>query len=157
KRGELPPTFRGHAGYILFGRFVKVPSFRGDSGMDRGTLYPVYDMRDVAGAARMDSEPVVILSAAAEQEAEGIAPADVVQQVEACVTITRVESVYRWKGELCEDREQLLIIKTVRTKVEAVMEEIQNLHSYELPEMIVLPVTGGYPPYLRWLAEETGS
>jgi len=114
-------------------------------------------MRDVAGEAVMDSEPVVILSTAAEQEAKGIAQALVMQHLAACVNITPVESVYRWKGELCEDREQLLIIKTVRTKVEAVMEEIQNLHSYELPEMIVLPVTGGYPPYLRWLVEETGS
>ncbi|MDD1710905.1 MAG: divalent-cation tolerance protein CutA [Methanoregulaceae archaeon] len=105
----------------------------------------------------MNSDPVIILSTAGEMEAKGIAQALVMQHLAACVTITPVESVYRWNGELCDEREQLLIIKTVITNADAVMAEIRKLHSYELPEMIVLPVTGGYPPYLQWLAEETGS
>jgi periplasmic divalent cation tolerance protein len=62
--------------------------------------------------------------------------------------------VYRWKGDLCQDREQLLIIKTVRDRVDTVIRRIAALHSYDLPEMIVLPVTGGYPPYLQWLGDE---
>jgi periplasmic divalent cation tolerance protein len=112
---------------------------------------------DVAGDFSMDDEPVIILSTAGEVEAKGIAQALVMQHLAACVNITGVASVYRWKGDLCEDREQLLIIKTVNGQVDSVMREIRNLHSYELPEMIVLPVAGGYPPYLQWLAEETRS
>lgn len=105
----------------------------------------------------MNSDPVIILSTAGEIEAKGIAQALVLQHLAACVNIVPVESVYRWQGELCEDREHLLIIKTVKRNVDVVMQEIRNLHSYELPEMIVLPVTGGYLPYLQWLAEETRS
>jgi len=105
----------------------------------------------------MDSDPVIILSTAGEREARGIAQALVMQHLAACVNIIPVESVYRWEGKLCEDREHLLIIKTVTSNADAVMHEIRNLHSYELPEMIVLPVSGGYHPYLQWLAEETRS
>ncbi|HNY89211.1 MAG TPA: divalent-cation tolerance protein CutA [Methanoregulaceae archaeon] len=105
----------------------------------------------------MDSDPVIILSTAGEREARGIAQALVMQHLAACVNIIPVESVYRWKGKLCEDREHLLIIKTVTSNADSVMHEIRNLHSYELPEMIVLPVSGGYHPYLQWLAEETRS
>lgn len=105
----------------------------------------------------MDSDPVIILSTAGEREARGIAQALVMQHLAACVNIIPVESVYRWKGKLCEDREHLLIIKTVTSNADSVMHEIRNLHSYELPEMIVLPVSGGYLPYLQWLAEETRS
>jgi len=103
----------------------------------------------------MDSDPVIILSTAGEREARGIAQALVMQHLAACVNIMPVESVYRWEGKLCEDREHLLIIKTVTSNADSVMHEIRNLHSYELPEMIVLPVSGGYPLYLQWLAEET--
>ncbi|HOB59149.1 MAG TPA: divalent-cation tolerance protein CutA [Methanoregulaceae archaeon] len=105
----------------------------------------------------MDSDPVIILSTAGEREARGIAQALVMQHLAACVNIIPVESVYRWEGKLCEDREHLLIIKTVTSNADSVMHEIRNLHSYELPEMIVLPVSGGYHPYLQWLAEETRS
>jgi len=105
----------------------------------------------------MDSDPVIILSTAGEREARGIAQALVMQHLAACVNIIPVESVYRWEGKLCEDREHLLIIKTVTSNADSVMHEIRNLHSYELPEMIVLPVSCGYHPYLQWLAEETRS
>jgi len=105
----------------------------------------------------MESDPVIILSTAGEREARGIAQALVMQHLAACVNIIPVESVYRWEGKLCEDREHLLIIKTVTSNADSVMHEIRNLHSYELPEMIVLPVSGGYHPYLQWLAEETRS
>jgi len=47
-----------------------------------------------------------------------------------------------------------MIIKTIRERVDAVISRIVALHSYELPEMIVLPITGGYPPYLQWLEDE---
>lgn len=102
----------------------------------------------------MNREPVIILSTAGESEAPVIAKALVEEHLAACVNITGVTSVYRWKGDLCQDREQLLIIKTIRERVDAVISRIVALHSYELPEMIVLPITGGYLPYLEWLEDE---
>jgi periplasmic divalent cation tolerance protein len=102
----------------------------------------------------MNREPVIILSTAGESEAPVIAKALVEEHLAACVNITGVTSVYRWKGDLCQDREQLLIIKTIRERVGAVINRIVALHSYELPEMIVLPITGGYLPYLQWLRDE---
>ena len=102
----------------------------------------------------MNREPVIILSTAGESEAPVIAKALVEEHLAACVNITGVTSVYRWKGDLCQDREQLLIIKTIRERVDAVISRIVALHSYELPEMIVLPITGGYLPYLQWLRDE---
>jgi periplasmic divalent cation tolerance protein len=102
----------------------------------------------------MNREPVIILSTSGKSEAPVIAKALVEEHLAACVNITGVTSVYRWKGDLCQDREQLLIIKTIRERVDAVISRIVALHSYELPEMIVLPITGGYHPYLQWLEDE---
>jgi periplasmic divalent cation tolerance protein len=102
----------------------------------------------------MNREPVIILSTSGESEAPVIAKALVEEHLAACVNITGVTSVYRWKGDLCQDREQLLIINTIRERVDAVISRIVALHSYELPEMIVLPITGGYLPYLQWLEDE---
>lgn len=104
----------------------------------------------------MDDEPVIILTTAGEGDAGGIARALVTQRLAACVNSTGVVSIYRWKGEICEEREQLLVIKTVKRLAGDVMDRIRDLHPYELPEMIVLPVSGGYPPYLQWLIQETG-
>jgi len=98
--------------------------------------------------------PVIILSTASPDNAKAIAKALVGERIAACVNMTSVSSYYHWKGEFCEDAETLLIIKTMDSKKSAVMEAIRRLHTYELPEMIVIPITGGFPPYLAWLAEE---
>jgi periplasmic divalent cation tolerance protein len=103
----------------------------------------------------MPAETVIILSTAGGGEAPTIAEALVRDHYAACVNITGVSSFYQWKGEFCMDNEMLMIIKTTKDRAGAVMERIRELHSYELPEMIVVPVTGGYPPYLQWISEET--
>lgn len=103
-----------------------------------------------------ESEPVrVILTTAAPREAEGIARHLVERRLAACVNLAPVTSYYRWKGEFCCDQEVLLVVKTTLSRVPRVLEEIRAVHPYELPEMLVLPVEGGYPPYLAWVREET--
>ena len=102
----------------------------------------------------MQQEPVIILTTAGEAESVVIARALVEEHRAACVNITGVTSFYRWEGESCQDQEQLLIIKTTRDRADAVMSRIREIHSYELPEMIMLPVAGGYPPYLQWVRDE---
>ncbi|MEI6294085.1 MAG: divalent-cation tolerance protein CutA [Methanomicrobiales archaeon] len=98
--------------------------------------------------------PVIILSTASPDNAKIIAKSLVGARIAACVNMMAISSYYHWKGEFCDDNEILLIIKTMDSKKNVVMDAIRRLHSYELPEMIVIPVTGGFPPYLAWLKEE---
>jgi len=100
---------------------------------------------------------IVIFSTAPASLAETIARALVERRLAACVNMTGVRSVYRWEGEICDEPEQLLIVKTTQEYGEKVLAAIRELHTYAVPEMIVLPITGGYPPYLAWIAQETGS
>jgi periplasmic divalent cation tolerance protein len=73
----------------------------------------------------------------------------------ACVNITPVRSLYRWKGESCDDEEHLLIIKTRRGLADAVIRALKEEHPFEVPEIIVLPVIEGHVPYLDWVYGET--
>ena len=104
----------------------------------------------------MEQEPVIILTTTGKKESAVIARTLVEEHRAACVNITGVTSFYRWDGELCRDQEHLLIIKTTRDRADAVMSRIRELHSYEVPEMLLVPVAGGYPPYLQWIRDEVG-
>lgn len=73
----------------------------------------------------------------------------------ACVNITPVRSLYRWKGACCDDKEHLLIIKTRRGLADAVIRALKAEHPYDVPEIIVLPVIAGHAPYLNWVYGET--
>jgi periplasmic divalent cation tolerance protein len=97
----------------------------------------------------------VILTTADRERGPEIAQHLVRKRLAACVNMTDVTSFYRWKGEFCCDQEVLLVIKTTLSRVPDALEEIRAIHPYELPEMIILPVEGGYPPYLAWVREET--
>jgi periplasmic divalent cation tolerance protein len=67
-----------------------------------------------------------------------------------------VRSLYRWKGEFCDDGEHLLIIKTRRELADRVIRALKAEHPCEVPEIIVLPVIAGHAPYLDWVYGETG-
>jgi periplasmic divalent cation tolerance protein len=77
----------------------------------------------------------------------------------ACVNVVPgITSVYRWQGEVQHDSEWLLIAKSRRDVLDALVQRVQTLHSYELPEIIALPLVGGSEGYLSWLdAEVHGS
>lgn len=75
----------------------------------------------------------------------------------ACVNITPVRSLYRWKGESCDEEEHLLIMKTRTDHAETVIRVLKEMHPYEVPEIIVLPVIAGYGPYLEWVRKQTGT
>jgi periplasmic divalent cation tolerance protein len=99
---------------------------------------------------------VVLVTAGSLAEAEGIAEALVTEQLAACVNIVGpIASLYRWKGGLQRDEEQLLVIKTRATLFADVERRVRALHSYETPEVIALPVTAGSQPYLDWLLAST--
>jgi periplasmic divalent cation tolerance protein len=98
----------------------------------------------------------VALCTTAPGEAERIARALVDERLAACVNIAQVKSCYLWEGKLNLEGEGLLIIKTEQRMVEQVMSRIADLHSYRVPEIIVLPITQGHQPYLDWISQSVG-
>lgn len=100
---------------------------------------------------------VVLVTCGSRPEARKIARALLERQLAACVNLLpgRVESVYRWKGKVERAREVLLLIKTSRRVFAALEKEIRRLHSYEVPEIIALPISAGSPAYLKWISQST--
>jgi periplasmic divalent cation tolerance protein len=96
------------------------------------------------------------LCTTAPGEADRIARALVDERLAACVNIMPVRSCYLWEGKINLEGEELLIIKTEQSMVEQLMSRIIELHSYKVPEIIVLPILDGYPPYLHWIAQSLG-
>jgi len=78
------------------------------------------------------------------------------QQLAACCNIVPgVASIYRWQGELCEDQECLLVMKTTEIRYTQLSKFILQQHPYETPELIALPVTQSTQEYLSWVIKET--
>lgn len=78
------------------------------------------------------------------------------ERLAACVTVhAPVRSVYRWRGAIEEDREQLVMIKTARDRIASLRDRLRRLHPAEVPELVVTPVVDGNPAYLAWVAEST--
>lgn len=100
----------------------------------------------------MTDKIVVLVTCSSGEEASRIAQALVEERLAACVNISSpIRSVYRWQGELCDEPEVLLIIKTVRALFDSVRRTVEKLHSYQVPEVICLPIIDGAPNYLNWL------
>lgn len=97
---------------------------------------------------------VIVTSVGTEEQANGIARELIASRQAACVNIIPgVRSVYRWQGKVCEDGEWLLVIKTIDDEFEAVAETIQELHSYDLPEILAFSVTRGEKSFLEWIED----
>ncbi len=104
----------------------------------------------------MTDKVVALSTCASAEEAGKIARALVDQRLAACVNIlSPVQSVYRWKGAVEEAAEWLLVIKTRRVLFDEVQKAIRALHSYEVPELIALPIVAGAQNYLDWIDAET--
>lgn len=99
---------------------------------------------------------VAFVTAPSPETAERLARALVSERLAACVNlIAGVRSVYRWKGEICDDPEVLLVIKTSKEKFDQLKARVLELHEYEVPEVIALPIVDGHAEYLSWLGLET--
>jgi len=99
---------------------------------------------------------VVFVTAGNEQQAELIARALVDEHLAACVNIVSpIRSIYRWGNQVQSDTEHLMIIKTRAKLVTKVEARVRELHSYEVPEIIALPIVAGAKPYLEWIFEST--
>jgi len=95
----------------------------------------------------------IILCTTPISDSEKIAKALVEERLVACVNIPEVNSYFRWEGEIQVEKEALLIMKTKTAKIEQIMERIKELHSYEVPEIIALPIIAGHEGYLDWVKE----
>jgi periplasmic divalent cation tolerance protein len=105
----------------------------------------------------MTDKIIVLTTAASREEAETIAHALVERRLAACANIVGpINSVYRWQGKVETAAEHLLVIKTTAQLFDAVSKAIRELHSYELPECIQLPIENGSAEYLQWIAQSVG-
>jgi periplasmic divalent cation tolerance protein len=96
---------------------------------------------------------IVLTTAASPEEANRLARALVEERLAACITlIPGVQSIYRWEGQIETSTETLLLLKTGAEQLEVLERRVKELHSYQTPEFLVLPVETGSSPYLEWLA-----
>jgi len=99
---------------------------------------------------------VVLITAPDAAAAENLARALVEERLAACVNVLPgVRSFYRWEGSVQDDAELLLVAKTRAERVGALAARVNELHPYDLPEILELPATGGSKAYLDWVRTET--
>jgi uncharacterized protein involved in tolerance to divalent cations len=99
---------------------------------------------------------VVFITASSEKEGEKIASALLKEKLAACVNmIGDIKSTFRWKGQISTEDEVLLIAKTKDILFESLKKRVLELHSYEVPEIIALPILAGFEKYLEWIKKET--
>lgn len=103
----------------------------------------------------MQKDIIVVFSTAPADKSALLARMLIKKRIVACVNVIPVRSYYRWKGEFCDEQEHLLIAKTIKEKAGEVIAAIKDLHPYEVPEIIALPVIDGYLPYVEWITQET--
>ena len=105
----------------------------------------------------MTDKRVVLTTAGSQEEARKIAHALVERRLAACVNIVSpVESVYRWKEKVETASEWLVVIKTTQQAFARVRDSLRELHSYEVPECVLLSIADGSPEYLNWIGEQVG-
>ena len=99
---------------------------------------------------------VIFITTSSYEEARKIADVLVSQRKAACVNIVpKVNSLFRWKGKIEDAEESLLVVKTRAKLFPEIISTVKGIHSYEVPEIIALPIVQGNPGYLQWINEET--
>jgi periplasmic divalent cation tolerance protein len=103
----------------------------------------------------MTDKIVVLVTCGSARQARRIARGLVEKRLAACGNVVEapVRSIYRWKGNVESAKECLLIIKTSRARLAALEAEVKRLHSYDVPEIIALPIVAGSADYLTWIGE----
>lgn len=103
-----------------------------------------------------DLDPIILVmtSVGTEQQAVEISEELVERRLATCINIVPcLRSIYRWKGRVCEDTEYLLLVKTPAALFERVSEAIREFHSYELPEILALPIPAADATFHRWVLQ----
>ena len=104
----------------------------------------------------MNDTDCVLVMTTLPADADVFARTLVETRLAACVNLLPgMDSVYRWEGAVEQERERQLVIKTTRARIAALWERVREVHPYEVPEFIVLPIVDGNDAYLRWVGEST--
>jgi periplasmic divalent cation tolerance protein len=99
---------------------------------------------------------LILTTVPAVSRADAIARSLVDERLAACVNVlSAMTSFYRWQGKIEQEEERQMVIKTTRDRVAAVQTRLRDLHAYEVPEFLVLPVSDGSTGYLDWVRNET--
>ena len=100
---------------------------------------------------------LILTTFPATADAAAVARALVDERLAACVNLLPpMQSIYRWEGQVQEEPERQVLIKTTRRRTEALRDRLHALHPYDVPEFIVLPISEGGEAYLRWIEDVTG-
>lgn len=104
----------------------------------------------------MEDFIIILVTTSSEEEGRKIAGILIEKKLAACVNLIKdIESIYRWKGKISDEKEILMMIKTRKKLYRSVEEEVKKIHSYEIPEIIALPIISGSKDYLYWMDSET--
>jgi periplasmic divalent cation tolerance protein len=102
------------------------------------------------------SETITFVTCKDRKQATAIARVLVQEKLAACVNIVpEITSIYRWDGRVEEASEVLILIKSRRALSKKLVARVRELHTYEVPEVVTIPITTGNPPYLRWVRQST--
>lgn len=100
---------------------------------------------------------VVLITVPDKKTARRITEAILKDRLAACVNIVdKVSSFFWWQGKIDSAQELLLVVKTQKKKLAALVKKVKSLHGYSVPEIIALPISKGYLPYLKWIDESLG-
>ena len=102
----------------------------------------------------MNEHLVVLVTASSEVQARRIARRLLQNKLAACVNFVPVDSMFLWKGEIQEEEETLMVIKTRAEQFDELMNSVRALHTYDTPEIIGMPVVIGSQDYLKWIDDE---
>ncbi len=104
----------------------------------------------------MSNHIVIYITAGSVSEAKKIGHTLVEEKLVACSNIiSPIRSIYSWQGKICDDKEVLMILKTKKKLFKQIIKRVEELHSYDVPEIIAIPIIDGSSKYLSWLKEET--
>lgn len=99
---------------------------------------------------------VVLITTSSTDEAKKIGNSLINKNLAACANIIpSVQSIFKWKGNICNESEVMIIVKTRLELFDELQSEVKELHSYEVPEIIALPIITGNENYLKWINGET--
>ena len=106
----------------------------------------------------MTDELIILVTVPSRADAERIAEALVGELLAACVNVVGpIHSIYRWEGRICRDDEHLLLIKSTRAAYPALEARVKALHTYDVPEIVAVPIAMGSADYLGWIKGVTGN
>lgn len=116
----------------------------------------MHERKNISGVEEMDDKFCIVLTTTNSQDVtQQLIRYLLSNQLAACVQTLPINSHYIWEGEVCNDEEILLVIKTQSKLFEQITEAIEQFHNYEVPQIVQVPITDGFNPYLQWIEANT--